>query len=93
VFKGHSFLFDKIMEMKNLTHEELLQEFERRVDIVKYMVATDITDHREIWGLIREYYKEPKVTAERVRKELYGTAQPAATQPVARPLTGGGVPA
>src|SRR3990170_3530253 len=55
VFKGHSFLFDKIMEMKNLTHEELTQEFERRVDIVKYMVSKDIADHREIWGLIREY--------------------------------------
>ena len=74
IFKGHSFLFDKIMEMKNLTHEELTQEFERRVDIVKYMVSKDIEDHREIWGLIREYYKDPKVTAEMVRKELYGAA-------------------
>jgi flagellar protein FlaI len=72
IFKGHSFLFDKIMEMKNLTHEELQQEFERRVDIVKYMVSKDIADHREIWGLIREYYKDPKLTAEMVRKELYG---------------------
>jgi flagellar protein FlaI len=74
IFKGHSFLFDKIMEMKNLTHEELLQEFERRVDIVKYMVSKDITDHRKIWGLIREYYKDPKMTAEMVRKDLYGSA-------------------
>ena len=74
IFKGHSFLFDKIMEMKNLTHEELTQEFERRVDIVKYMVAKDIADHREIWGLIREYYKDSKATAEMVRKELYGAA-------------------
>lgn len=75
IFKGHSFLFDKIMEMKNLTHEELLQEFERRVDIVKYMVAKDISDHRDIWALIREYYKDPKVTAETVRKDLYGTTK------------------
>ncbi len=73
IFKGHSFLFDKIMEMKNLTHEELMQEFERRVDIVKYMVSKDITDHRRIWGLIREYYKDPKMTAEMVRKDLYGS--------------------
>ncbi len=74
IFKGHSFLFDKIMEMKNLTHEELTEEFERRVDIVKYMVAKDIADHREIWGLIREYYKDSKATAEMVRRELYGAA-------------------
>jgi flagellar protein FlaI len=78
IFKGHSFLFDKIMEMKNLTHEELMEEFERRVDIVKYMVAKDVTDHREIWGLIRDYYKDPKGAAEKVRKELYGAvAKPA----------------
>jgi flagellar protein FlaI len=89
VFKGHSFLFDKIMEMKNLTHEELMQEFERRVDIVKYMVAKDISDHRDIWALIREYYKEPKVTADRVRKELF-TAQPRVET---RPLVGGAAPA
>ncbi len=74
IYKGHSFLFDKIMEMKNLTHEELLQEFERRVDIVKYMVSKDIEDHREIWGLIREYYKDSKGTTEMVRKALYGSA-------------------
>ncbi|MGQ9587829.1 MAG: type II/IV secretion system ATPase subunit [Thermoplasmata archaeon] len=84
IFKGHSFLFDKIMEMKNMVHEELLQEFERRVDIVKYMVAKDITDHRQIWSLIREYYKEPKITAERIQKELYGAARVAQ-----RPVAGG----
>jgi len=84
IFKGHSFLFDKIMEMKNLTHEELLQEFERRIDIVKYMVSKDMADHHEIWGLIREYYKEPKGTAERIRKELYGQLKPV------QPLIAGG---
>ena len=89
IFKGHSFLFDKIMEMKNLTHEELMQEFERRVDIVKYMVSKDLADHREIWGLIRDYYKEPKIMADRVRKELYSAA-PQQTALV-RPVTAGGV--
>jgi flagellar protein FlaI len=84
IFKGHSFLFDKIMEMKNLTHEELLQEFERRIDIVKYMVAKDMADHNDIWALIREYYKEPKGTAEMVRKELYGQLRPV------QPLVAGG---
>ncbi len=88
IYKGHSFLFDKIMEMKNLTHEELLQEFERRIDIVKYMVSKNISDHNDIWKLIREYYRDPKATAERVRKELYGEGR------IPRPLAAGGeVPA
>ncbi len=74
IFKGHSFLFDKIMEMKNLTHEELQQEFERRVDIVKFMVAKDMTDHQDIWNLIRTYYKDPKIAADMVRKEMQAMA-------------------
>lgn len=88
VFKGHSFLFDKIMEMKNLTHEELLQEFERRVDIVKYMVIKDMSDFRDIWDLIRSYYKDPKATAERARKDMQA---PARMEP--KPLAGGAPPA
>lgn len=90
IFKGHSFLFDKIMEMKNLTHEELMQEFERRVDLVKYMVAKDMADHREIWGLIREYYKDPKGTGEMVRKELHPSSVATVQKPAA--AEGGVVP-
>jgi len=70
MYKGHSFLFDKIMEMKSLTHEQMLTEFNRRVDIVRYMVYRDITDHRKIWSLINSYYKEGDKTIVRVRKEL-----------------------
>lgn len=70
LYKGHSFLFDKIMEMKNLTHEEMESEFNNRVDIIKYMVFKNITDHRKLWSLINAYYKDPKATVERIRNEL-----------------------
>jgi flagellar protein FlaI len=70
VYKGHSFLFDKIMEMKNLTHEEMMSEFERRVDLIRYMVFRDITDHNKIWELINHYYKDQEKTIARVRREL-----------------------
>jgi len=85
VYKGHSFLFDKLMEMKSLTHEEMIREFERRIDIIRYMVLKDITDHRKIWELIRSYYKEPDKTIERVRAELTRTAPPSAPAPAAAP--------
>jgi flagellar protein FlaI len=70
IYKGHSFLFDKIMEMKSLTHEEMMDEFNRRTDIVKYMVQKDVTDHRKLWGLINSYYKDPDKTIKRVRREM-----------------------
>ena len=70
LYKGHSFLFDKIMEMKSMTHEQMMTEFSRRIDIVRYMVFKDVTDHTKIWALINQYYKEPDKTVERVRKEM-----------------------
>jgi flagellar protein FlaI len=70
LYKGHSFLFDKIMEMKNLTHEAMMEEFNRRVDIIRYMVLKDMEDHIEIWKIIKSYYKEPLETAAMVRTDL-----------------------
>ena len=69
-FKGHSYLFDKIMTMKNLTHNEMMEEFERRRDIVRYWVKKKILDYREIWKYINEYYRDPVGTAEKIRAEL-----------------------
>ncbi len=69
-FKGHSYLFDKIMTMKNMTHNEMMEEFERRVDIVKYWVKKEILDFRDIWKTIANYYKDPIGTAEEARLKL-----------------------
>jgi flagellar protein FlaI len=69
-YKGHSFLFDEIMEMKNMTHEEMEREFQRRVDIVTYMVEKDITDFREIAKTVVAYYQDPEETTRRIREEM-----------------------
>jgi len=69
-YKGHSYLFDKIMTMKNLTHDEMMEEFERRTDIVRFWVKKHYVDYRDIWHDIADYYKDPLGTAEKVRKEL-----------------------
>lgn len=86
LYKGHSFLFDEIMEMKNMTHEEMEQEFQRRVDLINYMVQKDMTDFREIANIVVAYYQYPEETAKRIREEMgWGEATPAPAE-----LTGGG---
>jgi SET domain-containing protein len=40
------------------------------VDVVKYMVYRNITDHRRIWEITNKYGKEPEEAVERMRKEL-----------------------
>lgn len=65
-FKGHSFLFDKIMEIKNLSHDDMDSEFQNRVRVIHYLVENRITDHRQLWRLIAGYYKDPQEVLARI---------------------------
>jgi len=70
IFKGHSYLFDKIINLKNWTHDDMDQEFERRINVIKYLDKKNITDFRDIWKIITDYYRDPKETMERIMKDL-----------------------
>jgi archaeal flagellar protein FlaI len=67
VFKGHSFLFDKITELKNFTTEEMDAEFQRRVDVIRYLVRNQITDYRQLWKTIAQYYRDPSEVMARIQ--------------------------
>lgn len=69
IYKGHSFLQDKIMEMKNLTHDDFMEEFNRRLEIVNYFVTKNITDFKKLSSFIVAYYREPKETIAMIRRE------------------------
>jgi flagellar protein FlaI len=66
VFKGHSFLFDKIMELKNLTPDEMEAEFQRRSTLIRYLVKHRITDYRQLWRTIAQYYRDPTEVMARI---------------------------
>jgi flagellar protein FlaI len=70
LYKGHSFLYDKIQEMKGLTSDEMREEVERRIEIVHYMVRKNMTDFREVGSMVSSYYKEPDVAFEEIKKEI-----------------------
>lgn len=70
IYKGHSFILDQLMEMKNMTHEEMDIERSRRVDIIRYLEEKDVTDFREISNVIVAYYKEPEETVQKIRDEM-----------------------
>ena len=80
IFQCHSFLFDEIMEMKNMTHEEMEEEFQRRVDIVNYLVEKNMTDFRDISKIVVSSYQYPEETAKRVRDEMGWTRESAQAQ-------------
>ncbi|MCI4346775.1 MAG: type II/IV secretion system ATPase subunit [Thermoplasmata archaeon] len=68
VFKGHSFLFDKITELRNYTHEDMDAEFQRRVAVIHYLVSKGINDHRQLWRLVSGYYKDPEEIMHRIQE-------------------------
>ncbi|MGC8564815.1 MAG: type II/IV secretion system ATPase subunit [Thermoplasmata archaeon] len=70
IFKGHSYLFDKIINLKNWTHDEMDKEFERRINVIKYLDQKNITDFRDIWKIITNYYRDPKETMDMIMNEL-----------------------
>ncbi|HTT16934.1 MAG TPA: type II/IV secretion system ATPase subunit [Thermoplasmata archaeon] len=82
VFKGHSFLFDKIMELKNFTAEEMEAEFHRRTEVIHYLVQHKINDYRQLWQAIAQYYKDPNEVLARIHPP--GAAPPAAAAPAAK---------
>ncbi|HEV2166498.1 MAG TPA: type II/IV secretion system ATPase subunit [Thermoplasmata archaeon] len=77
VFKGHSFLFDKVMELKNLTHEEMDAEFERRVSVLHALALNKINDYRALWKAITAYYKDPVGVATMMKSRLIPPEAPA----------------
>ncbi|MCK5548204.1 MAG: type II/IV secretion system ATPase subunit, partial [Thermoplasmata archaeon] len=70
LYKGHSFLYDELQEMKNLTSEEMEQEVKRRLDIIKYLTEKKMTDYVDISRIIVSYYRYPDETYERIAKEM-----------------------
>jgi archaeal flagellar protein FlaI len=70
VFKGHSFLFDKIMEFKNYTTDDMDNELQRRVSVIKYLVDHKTNDYRQLWRMISQYYKDPQEVMRRIAPEV-----------------------
>ncbi len=71
-YRGHSYNFDTIQARKNLTQEEMEEEFENRTEIVEYLVEEDKTHYQDISKVVTSYYKEPEETLSRIRRKREG---------------------
>ncbi|MBS3781135.1 MAG: type II/IV secretion system ATPase subunit [Candidatus Thermoplasmatota archaeon] len=71
-YKGHSYNFDEIKTAKNLTQEEMDEEFENRVEVVEYMVEEDMVHYKDISKIVTSYYKEPEETLAKIREKRGG---------------------
>jgi flagellar protein FlaI len=74
-YNGHSFMFERIMALKNITTGQMKEEFKRRVEIVEWMGKRNISHYTDVFKIVAGYYKDPEEVSKRVRGELYGKGQ------------------
>lgn len=63
--KGH--VMDRVAEQRNWTDRELNEEFQRRRDVIKWMVDKGIKNYVEVGEIIAAYYRDPDRIVKRMR--------------------------
>jgi flagellar protein FlaI len=88
LYSGHSYIYERVALMKNLTMKEMEREVRNRVEILDFMMAKDAQatrqkpyTHRDVGQLVSFYYKEPQKALQEARAEL----QRVKTAPTATP--------
>jgi flagellar protein FlaI len=71
-YLGYSKLLDKIAYIRNLSLEEVKEEFNRRTDIINWMVKKNINNYKEVAKVVASYYRDPERVIREIRAELYG---------------------
>jgi len=74
--KGH--VLDKVAEQRNWTDRELNEEFDRRRDVIKWMVDNGIKNYVDVGEILAAYYKDPDRVMKRVRGD--GEGRPLAAE-------------
>ncbi|MCK5560421.1 MAG: type II/IV secretion system ATPase subunit, partial [Thermoplasmata archaeon] len=74
-YTGHSRLYEKIMDLEDMTADQVLVEVQRRSDIIRWMDKMDKRRFLEVASIVAEYYEHSEDILERVYKDL-GKAPP-----------------
>jgi len=65
-----SVLLQRIAEQTGQTFEEVLNEYEKRIIIIRYMQERDIRDFKDVAEIIGRYYREPKILMEKIEVSI-----------------------
>ncbi|MGA8275489.1 MAG: type II/IV secretion system ATPase subunit [Thermoplasmata archaeon] len=77
LYSGHSYIYERVALMKNLSMKEMEREIRRRVEILEYLVVKEAQatrqhpfTHRDVGRIVSFYYKEPEKAVTEAREEL-----------------------
>ncbi|MGI0129534.1 MAG: type II/IV secretion system ATPase subunit [Thermoplasmata archaeon] len=88
LYSGHSYVYERVAMMKNLSMKEMEREVRNRAEILDYLVYRDAQatrqkpfTHRDVGQLVAFYYKEPERALAEARAELAKAKPPAPPLP------------
>ena len=77
LYSGHSYIYERVALMKNLSMKDMEREVRNRVDMLDWMMMRDAQatrqkpfTHRDVGQLVAFYYKEPAKALAEARAEL-----------------------
>lgn len=68
-FSGVSYVLERIQVEKGMSPEEMKEEIENRVELIKYLIKRNVRNYKDVGRLVAGYYKDPKAIMEKVRKD------------------------
>ncbi|HEC76883.1 MAG TPA: secretion system protein E [Thermoplasmatales archaeon] len=68
-YYGKGRVMDRIAEHRNWTDRELNEEFNRRVEVIKWMVEKGIKHYVDVGNVISAYYKDPQKVIDKIKEE------------------------
>ena len=84
LYSGHSYVYERVALMKNLSMKEMEREVRNRAEMMDYLVFRDAQatrlkpfTHRDVGQLVAFYYKEPDRALAEARAELAKAKQSA----------------
>ena len=73
---GKGRVMDRIAEYRNWTDKELNEEFNNRVEVIKWMIKNKIEHYVDVGNIIAAYYKDPEKVLERIRENADKISEP-----------------
>lgn len=70
IFGGHSNLYEKIMDMEDMTRDEVIYELNRRAEVLEWMLRNDVRKFTDVSKVIVEYYEDPDKVMKLIRDNM-----------------------
>jgi len=68
IYSGKSYVLENICNEKNITHDQMMDEMKRRVELIRWMDINKIREFKEVAKMISKYSNNPEETLKRIKK-------------------------